>query len=212
MNRPICIHLLHKCDFLWSPCCQEHHIPGPQTSDEEESEQTEGDSTDSENEGESEQDYSILPTGFDSQHEGDTPKTPQSRGKEGLYEEEENKVEEETDEEGEEEEAEGKEEEGEESEGGELKKTFITEFGVRDTQCKTASVKQHVKIESPRKQSLKEIGELYNTVFQVSCITQSSSLASFLQYRRKRYSLLHLLAYFWRSAKDYRHKYYCADQ
>lgn len=64
-----------------------------------------------------------------------------------------------TDGEREEEEQGEKEEVGEGSEGGELKKTFITEFG--DTKHETFSAKQHVKIESPRKLPVKEIGELY---------------------------------------------------
>lgn len=85
------------------------------------------------------------------------PQTPQSRGNEGFYEDE---SDEETDQDREEEDQGGQEEAGEGDENGEQKKTFITEFGVGDAKRKTSSARQHVKIESPGKQSIKENGEL----------------------------------------------------
>ncbi|XP_070186621.1 uncharacterized protein [Littorina saxatilis] len=130
---------------------QEHHIPAPPESDEEESEESEGDSDGSDSEEDTEEGSPVHHLEPDSQYEADTPKTPQSRGQDGFSEDEE---EEEEEEESSEEE---KKEEGEEGDKGQVQKTFITEVGVVDTKGKTPVSKPHVKIESPRKEAVKEI-------------------------------------------------------
>ena len=136
---------------------KEHHIPRPE---DEASDQTENDSAAGEREMVPQEEFHVLPISYDVQHEADTPKTPQSRGQDGFYDEEDQ----EEDESGEETDSDEQEEEDEsaggEDEGKREQKTFITELGVGDIKHKVPSAKQRVTMESPRKDAEKDSGEL----------------------------------------------------
>ncbi|KAL8600891.1 hypothetical protein ACOMHN_045029 [Nucella lapillus] len=136
---------------------QEHHIAVLPTADESASEQTEEEtSSKTEQETEPRDTPSVTQPPDHPQYEGgDTPKTPQSRGGEDLEEDEE-EDEDESDEEEEEEEEEGENEGNQEEEE---KGTFITEYGVMESRRKASSAKQHVTIESPRKEVQEQMEE-----------------------------------------------------